>query len=179
MSPWDPRQDLRPLIAGNVTISAFCVAILTRVFNLAQRLRGGLGFPVRWRSATAVSLRTDLNLQPGELVRVRDPERIFETLDVSGKNRGLWFDRDMLKHTKQRYKVLARVDRIIDDASGRMLQMKTPCIVLEGVDASGEVLRFCAQHDVPFWREAWLERTELPRVAAAESSPLRPVKETG
>jgi hypothetical protein len=160
MSPWDPRQDLRPLLAGNVTLAAFAVALLTRLFNIAQRLRGGIGFPANQRRSSATSLRTDLNLQPGELVRVRDPERIFETLDRGGKNRGLWFDRDMLKRTKQHYKVLAKVDRIIDDASGRMLQMKTPCIILDGVDCSGEFMSFSPQHDFPFWREAWLERTD-------------------
>ena len=160
MSPWDPRQDLRPLIAGNVTLAAFAVALLTRLFNTAQRLRGGIGFPADRRRSNTTSLRTDLNLQPGELVRVRDPERIFETLDRVGKNRGLWFDRDMLKHTKQERRVLARIDRIIDDASGRMLRMKTPCIILDGVDCSGEFMSFSPQHDFPFWREAWLERSD-------------------
>lgn len=159
MSPRDPRRDLRPLIGGNVTIAAFAVAMLTRLFNAAQRLRGGIGFPANRPSSTTTSPRMDLDLQPGESVRVRDPERIFETLDRVGKNRGLWFDRDMLKHTKQHFKVLARVDRIIDDANGRMRPMKTPCIVLDGVDASGEVLDFCPQHDLVFWREAWLERS--------------------
>jgi hypothetical protein len=159
MSPWDPRQDLRPLIAGNVTLAAFGVAILTRLFNIAQRLRGGIGFPVTSGGAGTGSKRTDLHLQPGERVRVRDPERIFETLDRIGKNRGLWFDGDMLKHTKQHRTVLLKVERIIDDASGRMLQMKTPCVILDGVDCSGEFLNFSPQHDMPFWREAWLERT--------------------
>ena len=159
MSPRDPRADLRPLIGGNVTLAAFAVAMLTRLFNFAQRLRGGIGFPANRPSSSGVSPRTDLDLRPGELVRVREPERIFETLDRVGKNRGLWFDRDMLKHTRQHFKVLARVDRIIDDASGRMRPMKTPCIVLDGVDASGEVLGFCPQHDLVFWREAWLERS--------------------
>ena len=55
--------------------------------------------------------------------------------------------------------MLARVDRIIDDAHGQMLAMKTPCILLEGVDYSGEVLNFNAQQDLFFWREAWLEKT--------------------
>ena len=166
MSPRDPRRDLRPLIGGNVTIAAFAVAMLTRLFNLAQRLRGGIGFPANQPSSTTTSPRMDLNLQPGEVVRVRDPERIFETLDRVGKNRGLWFDRDMLKHTKQQFKVLARVDRIIDDANGRMRPMKTPCIVLDGVDASGEVLGFCPQHDLVFWREAWLERSAPAKESA-------------
>jgi hypothetical protein len=159
MSPWDPRQDLRPLMSGNVTVAAFGVALLTRLFNAAQGLRGGIGFPATQPGSSALSRRTALDLQPGELIRVRDPERIFETLDRSGKNRGLWFDRDMLKRTKQQHKVLARVDRIIDDASGRMLEMKTPCIILDGVDCSGEFMSFSPQHDFPFWREAWLERS--------------------
>jgi hypothetical protein len=159
MSPWDPRQDLRPLMAGNVTLAAFGVALLTRLFNAAQSLRGGIAFPASQRNPSAAPQRTDLGLQPGELVRVRDAERIFATLDRSGKNRGLWFDRDMLKRTRQHHMVLARVERIIDDASGRMLEMKTPCIILDGVDCSGEFMSFSPQHDFPFWREAWLERS--------------------
>ena len=166
MSPWDPRQDLRPLMAGNVTLAAFGVALLTRLFNLAQRVRRGVGFPASERSSSNASLRNDLDLQPGEVVRVRDPERIFQTLDKVGKNRGLWFDRDMLKHAKQQRKVLARIDRIIDDASGRMLQMKTPCVILDGVDCSGEFMSFSPQHDFPFWREAWLERSASAKESA-------------
>jgi len=172
MSAWDPGQALRPLIAGNVTLAAFCVAMLTRLFNVAQSLRSGAAFPPREPASGAISPRTDLGLQPGEVVRVRDPEQIFETLDKMSRNRGLWFDREMLKRTKEHHRVLARIDRIIDDASGRMFHLKTPCIVLEGVDASGELLGFCAQHEFPFWREAWLERTD-----AAEIAPARPVEE--
>jgi len=158
MSPWDPRQDLRPLIAGNVTTSAFAVAMLTRLFNMTQRLRRGIDYPPAQRSSSDRSPRVDLDLQPGEVVRVREPEKIFETLDKTGRNRGLWFDLGMLKYSKESYKVLARVEKIIDDASGRMLRMKTPCVTLDGVDAAGEHMRFCPQHDYPFWREAWLER---------------------
>lgn len=167
--PWDPRQDLRPLIAGNLTVMAFGVAILTRLFNAAQRLRGGCGFPQPSQSSSTTSVRVDLNLQPGEMVLVRDPEKIFETLDQSGKNYGLWFDGVMLYYCKRRFKVLSRVDKIIDDASGRMLRMKTPCIVLDGVDNHGEQLRFSAQHDYAFWREVWLERLKdcRPLVLAA------------
>jgi hypothetical protein len=40
--------------------------------------------------------------------------------------------------------------------------------VLEGVDAAGETVRFLAQHDYPFWREAWLERVD--RHAQADRS---------
>src|SRR5438128_7371384 len=44
-SRWDLRQDVTPLLTGNVTVSAFCVALLTRLFNRVQRLWGGPGYP--------------------------------------------------------------------------------------------------------------------------------------
>jgi len=81
-------------------------------------------------------------------------------LNRTYKNRGLWFDRDMVKHCGKRYRVLARVDRIIDDATGEMRTMKTPCVLLDGADYSGEFLNFNVQHDPFFWREAWLERAQ-------------------
>jgi hypothetical protein len=62
----------------------------------------------------------------------------------------------MVKHCGQKYRVLQRVDRIIDDANGRMVPMKTPCIMLDDVVASGEFLRFLAQQEYLFWRESWL-----------------------
>ena len=64
----------------------------------------------------------------------------------------------MIKHCGAEHRVSARVERIIDDSNGEMRLMKTPCIMLERVDYSGEFLNFNAQHDYFFWREAWLKR---------------------
>ena len=97
-------------------------------------------------------------LVPGDKVVVRPIVEIAGTLNDKGKHRGLWFDPDQIKHCGKPRTVLARVDRIIDDAHGQMLAMKTPCILLEGVDYSGEVLNFNAQQDLFFWREVWLEK---------------------
>lgn len=168
MNARDLRQDLRPLVAGNLTLGAFAVALLTRLFNAVQRLRGGTGYPLMQLSSRTSSQSVNLALQPGEWVRVTSPDRIFDTLNSTGKNLGLWFDRDMLKHCGLRYRVLRRVDKIIDDATRRMIRMKTPCVVLDTTDSSGEFLRFCAQSDPAFWREAWLERVEnaVPRTAS-------------
>ena len=81
-------------------------------------------------------------------------------MDYNSKNRGLWFDRDMLKHAGQAYRVRGRIEKIIDVKSGEMIAMKTPCIALEGVHYSGEFQGFGEQHDYLYWREAWLERIE-------------------
>ncbi len=156
MSRWDLRQDLRPLLAGNVTIRAFCVAILTRLFNEVQEARRGSGYPAPWRGTFTGTSRVAHGVVPGDRVRVLPREEIAATLDARNRNRGLWFDEDMIKHCGHSYPVLKRVERLIDDASGRMLEMKTPCISLAGADASGEFLRLCAQHEYPFWREVWL-----------------------
>jgi hypothetical protein len=158
LHPRDPRQDLRPLLAGNLTLRAFGVAMLTRLFNAVQERRGGVGYPTRPAGSGTSPAPVDLGLQPGQRVRVRDKAAIAATLNAAGKHRGLWFDGDMLKHCGRTYPVLARVDRIIDDATGRMIPMKTPGIILDDVYTSGETLHFCAQHDYAFWREAWLER---------------------
>jgi len=69
----------------------------------------------------------------------------------------------MMKHCGRRYRILRRVDRLIDDATGRMVPMRHPCLVLDSVDSSGEFLRLSAQHEYPFWREEWLSlETPLP-----------------
>jgi len=158
MARWDVRQDLRPLFAGNVTLRVFCIAMLTRLFNRVQAARGGAGYP-SWLPRPAGRVRAiGEHLAPGDMVRVLPVEDISATLNEKGRHRGLWFDRDMVRHCGRRYTVVRRVERIIDDATGEMLQMVTPSVVLAGVEASGEFLRFCAQHEHPFWREAWLSR---------------------
>jgi hypothetical protein len=156
MSRWDVRQDVKPLLSGNVTLSAFCVAVLTRLFNGFQSLRGGSRYPPMSRGTLKKTPVVRYGLAPGDTVRVLGPERIAATLDEKNRNRGMSFDDDMIKHCGQRYRVAKRIDRIMEK-SGQILEMKTPCIVLEGVDSSGEYLRFCTQHEVLFWREAWLE----------------------
>ena len=174
LKDWDLRQDLRPLLAGNLTLRAFLVAILTRLFNAVQAWRGGVGFPSIPASSLTSTPVVSLGLVEGNEIRVRSIIEISRTLDARGKNRGLWFDRDMVKHCGQRYQVLKRVERIIDDANGQMRFMKTPCIVLERVSYSGEGLRFCAQQDSTFWREAWL----LPIAKAVGTSGAVPVGKT-
>src|SRR4030095_13701663 len=70
LKKWDVRQDLRPVLAGNVTLAAFCVAILTRLFNIVQMARGGVSYP-GWAPAAGRSVRsTGHSLAPGDKVRV-------------------------------------------------------------------------------------------------------------
>jgi hypothetical protein len=166
MSPWDVRQDLRPLLAGNVTLAGFLVVVFTQIFNAAQRWRRGVSYPPFAPGVLASTPAVTHGLQAGDTVRVLGPLEIHRTLDKNNKNRGLWFDQDMLKHCGKDYQVLARVDRIIDNVTGTMRVMKSPCIMLEHVEYSGEALRFCPQEEHLYWREAWL----APLARGAESA---------
>jgi hypothetical protein len=152
-----------PLVAGNVTFAAFRVAALTRIFNTIQRKRGGAAFPTK-PPFGAEKLPVVEPLKAGDWVRVKLPHEIARTLDKNSKNRGLWFDDDMLKYCGKRLQVRGRITKIIDVGSLGMIPMKTPCIALEDAHYSGEFQGFGEQHDYLYWREAWLE-PEKPAAA--------------
>ena len=157
---WDVRQDLRSLFYGNVGLLAFLVAVFTRLFNYVQAGRGGCGYPYYPGSDLSETPRNDLSLKPGDRVRVRSGEAIAPTLDKNGRNRGLRFDREMIRFSGQRFTVRGCVNNLIGEDSARMLTMKTPCITLEGATATGEFLRFCPQNEFVFFREVWLQRDD-------------------
>jgi hypothetical protein len=160
MSPFDFRQDVRPLLCGNIGVGGWAISTLTRIFNHVQGLRGGVPYPFIPKSrVTGATPTADLNLRANEVVVVRSKEEIAQTL-LNGKNRGLWFDREMVRYCGQPAVVRKRVSRVIHEASKKMVELKTPCVVLENVTATGEFLRLCPQHDYIFWREIWLERPE-------------------
>jgi hypothetical protein len=59
------------------------------------------------------------------------------------------------------YRVARRLARIVDERTGRLIQMKNESIVLEGVacEARYSYCRmFCPRAIESYWREIWLER---------------------
>jgi hypothetical protein len=87
----------------------------------------------------------------------------------------LWFDREMFPYcgSGQSYRVRRRVEKIIDERTGRMIELKNECIALEGVVCSGDYVPgrfFCPRGYYPYWRECWLKRTGPP-AANAEGEP--------
>jgi hypothetical protein len=134
-----------------------------RGYDAFQKWRGGRPYPVAsgmipMDQATPTE---SLELRPGEWVRIKTPEEIRSTLNVHGRNRGMWFDQEMIKFCGRTFPVDMRVTRIIDEKSGRMLAMKNPCIQLEGVHCEGECTAHrigCPRRSNTYWREVWLER---------------------
>jgi len=167
----DPRPYIRELSNGNVTFRRW-VKVMGRasVMQPAQRA-GWLKSPVlAGSSASSPSTPPPLHLQPGEWVRVKSPREIESTLNDKGRNRGLWFDREMLAFCGGTYQVRKRVTSIIDEPTGEMLHFGGDCIMLEGVVCSGERSTgrwFCARQIYPYWRECWLERIDPPSTAAS------------
>jgi hypothetical protein len=158
-TPWhDPRNLLRELFSGNIRISPFFVYIAILLFNSVQRRCGGVLFPFRAYGQSQTTPHAVLNLQPGELVQIKSKHEIERTLDAQFKNRGLWFDKEMTRFCGGQYRVRARVNRQIDERSGKMITFKNPCITLEDVTATGEYFEFAPLDERIYWREIWLER---------------------
>jgi len=178
---WDGRQYVRDLAGGNVTVGkvlkSFLFAIyrklvdigigynlLISVYDRIQAARGGQPYPYRTGSLTTTP-RGDLDLQPGEWARVKSLDEIMETVNPENRNRGLYFDSEMVRYCGHSYPVLARVTCIVDEKTGEMLNFGNPCIILSNVYCHGELSKgrlFCPRAIYSYWREIWLERVEPP-----------------
>lgn len=160
LSRWDLRQYVLDIWFGNIAFFEFVRGMSIWLFNEVQALRGGCRYPFVERGKLRKTPRVDLDLQPGEMVRVKTKKEIQQTLDTRNKNRGLWFDVEMVRYCGGRFRVLRRVHQIIDEKSGEMVHFPTVSIVLEGVTNRGDYHQFCAQNEYIFWREIWLEKIE-------------------
>jgi hypothetical protein len=183
---WDMRQYLEDYTSGNVTLGQFLRgAIYAGYYNLIQAgiglgrplrlfydafqaIWGGIPFPRRTGSIpTGQPTPTDaLNLHPGELVRVKSYREILATLNTDNKNRGLRFDAELVPYCGGIYRVLNRVNKIIDEKTGKMLTMKTETVILEGVWCQARYSNcrmFCPRSIYSLWREIWLERVTEAR----------------
>jgi hypothetical protein len=96
---------------------------------------------------------------------VRAKEEIAATLTPDGKDRGLWFDREMLPFCGGAFRVRQIIKRFIDDRTGRMIEFKRDdCVTLEGVVCSGDLSMhryFCPRAIYPYWRASWLRRINI------------------
>jgi hypothetical protein len=177
---WNPRQYILDVVSGNHSIKQ-----VFKVLALSwsrQLLRVPVGHRM-WRRLNDWTYRrltgrpapyfdglvppgektptATLDLKPGEMVRVKPLPEIAVTLDRNSKNRGMWFDIEMTTFCEQTFKVRRRVNKIIDERTGKMMEMKNPCITLEGVLCSGlhsSERLLCPRAITPYWREAWLDR---------------------
>ena len=181
---WDIRQYIRDVASGNhhawhilklLIFSGYRKIVSFGVgyrfwiglYNRFQMIRGGKFYPLGHGTIpdgqpTPVE---ELGLQPGEWVEVRPQEEILSTITESGMNRGMRYDLEMSKYCGNRYRVQMRVDHLINEQTGKMMQMKTPCIQLGDVYCRAECTPMrigCPRASNTYWREIWLRRVDNP-----------------
>jgi len=160
---WDMQQHIWEINSrARGTALAKC---LERIYVLLS----SLDFKVRQFSSARKRVRlygslkrtptVSLNLQTGEFVEVRKAEEILATLDFQGRNRGLAFTREMLKYCGGRYRALKRIDKKIDELTGRMKQIDNT-VILEGATCDGKAHGGCQRACYCLWREIWLKRVD-------------------
>jgi hypothetical protein len=181
---WDVRQYVADVTSGNRTIrhmvrilalgvfralaeTGHGYRLLVGAYNRVQKWHGGHPYPdIPDRILKGERTPTEnLNLQPGELVQVKSHEEIRATTTRGGFNRGMRFDVEMVKYCGQVYRVQARVNQIINEKTGRMVQMQYPCILLEDVFCRAECTPMrlgCPRAVNTYWREIWLRRVGSP-----------------
>ena len=178
---WDVRQYVEDYTSGNVQLSQLATGVLFSAWRALAEAGIGIGFAMRWiydafqrsiggspyplrpfgvpKGTTTPQARLDL--QQGELVRVKPYAEILKTLDANYRNRGLYFDAEMVPFTERTYIVAKRLERFIDERTGRMIHYKSDGVVLKDVVCEARYAkcrRFCPRAIYPFWREIWLER---------------------
>lgn len=168
----DLRQYREDVGSGNASVLEVARALGVAVFNRYQgvsrrslppflRFRRGLSWGFLEGRVTSGRTPTEhLDLQPGELVRIKSRDEIMATVDRDLLNRGMGFDAEMSRFCGRTARVKARANRCIDERSGRMLTMKNPCIILEDIVCAGAYSANCPREYVCWWREIWLERVD-------------------
>jgi hypothetical protein len=183
---WKISQYLEDYTSGNVTLGRLLRGlvyiayyqlseaglglgrIMRWLYDRLYPLWGGIPFPRRRGTIPAgdPTPTCKLNLQPGELVRVKSHREILATLDTANRNRGLLFDAEMAPFCGEVHRVLGRVTKIVNEKTGKMMNFKNNCIVLENVVCLGRYGEckfcpmFCPRSIYSYWREIWLERVE-------------------
>jgi hypothetical protein len=139
-------------VRAAIKLAAKVVRILG-VRDAARRVRSELA-PQREKAPPPKGL------QPGQLVRIKPLKEISRQLDERKKTRGLYFDvPEMGPYCGREATILARVERFIDEPTGRMIELKSDCYMLDGVVCSGDRSDrrwFCPRAIYPWWRESWL-----------------------
>jgi hypothetical protein len=191
---WDVRQYVEDYTSGNVSLSQLAAGFLFSVVRALAEAGIGFGYAIRWtydafQRATGGSPyplrpygvvpgtptpRLLLDLQEGEIVRVKPFREILKTLNADYRNRGMYFDAEMVLFSERSFKVSKRLKRIIDERTAKMVHFKSDAIVLDNVVCEARYAkcrRFCPRAIYPFWREIWLERVSPRGDRSSSHSP--------
>jgi hypothetical protein len=158
LPPSEFGQYVRDVRSGNVGLGHVISVFSRRTFRWARR-RLTRETPRQAASRLQREPPTVPQLQPGDRVQVRSRVEIEATLDSAYRNRGLSFNDEMHRYCGGEFRVLKRIERVIDEPTGRMITLRD-CTALDDVTCRGDSHRFCPRDVRLYWREAWLSKLD-------------------
>lgn len=152
---------LAELVSGELSAAAFANIVWRALVN---RTRAALKLPELGQivGLKGPKSKGDLNLQPGEWVRVRDAATIRATLNPRGRNLGLSFEPEMERLIGQVRQVDRVVERMVHEETGEMVRLERT-VSLKDTYCRGSCAKSCPRANPLFWREIWLERVPAPK----------------
>jgi hypothetical protein len=182
---WDARQYVEDYTSGNASLVRILrgfvyvgyhygsLAFKQRyggparwLYDRFQALWGGLPYPRRrgtLREGEPGPV-VELNLQPGDFVKVKSYAEILATINSKNRHRGMAFDGELVPYCGRTLRVRTRVEKFIDEQTGHLKRMKTPAVILEGAFCRSRYSNhrmFCPRSIFAWWREVWLERVPV------------------
>src|SRR6266851_10166608 len=107
----------------------------------------------------------------GDLVEVKSPDEIVQTLDADGASDHLPFMPEMLEFCGRRFRVSRRALTICFSGPGSRRAFRPDDVVtLDGLRCSGDAHDGCQKACMIFWREGWLRKVE-PAAVPAQADP--------
>jgi hypothetical protein len=189
---WNAAQYVEDYSSGNASLRRLLSGFIYALYYPLSRpgRRNPIGPPFRWLYDRVVSLwdgvpfprrtgliplgqptpQTNLNLQPGDWVRVKPYDKILASIDRNNKNKGLFFDAEMVPFCGKTFQVRTRVARFIGEDTGLMINLRTPAVILENAwcqSRYSDRRMLCPRAIYSWWREEWLERINPEQVEAS------------
>jgi len=114
-----------------------------------------------------------LNLRPGDVVEIKSPEEILQTLGADGTLDRLPFMPEMTEFCGRRFRVSKRIVKTCyyGKTSGMRKFPAADVVLLEGLRCSGTAHDGCQKACTIFWREAWLRRADGPSLMQSSIDP--------
>lgn len=182
LSPLNPMQYVADVRSGNVPFReaakflflamlyglrrlGFGYRLAVRIHDYAHRKIIGRPAPYA-RGTVPAGTATPLiveDLQIGDVVEVKPHAEILATLNARNHNRGLSFDKEMVRFCGKRFRVGDRVMRIVNEKTGKIMEFGRPSYMLEGTFCTSQYSErrlLCPRLIAPYWREAWLTKVE-------------------
>jgi len=154
---WEPKQYAFDLLHNRTPLSRWLKSLAIAFYNKLAHVTGRKSWRFVAGPGTYNGTRSNLNLQPGDVVRVKTLDEIRQTLDQEGKHQHLLFAPSMAEFCGSVMQVQKRVERITLEGTRRQRQVKDT-VLLDGATCDGVCHRLCPRQSLLFWRECWLEK---------------------